>query len=60
MESSAIALQQTITESSTTVVAVATIIVLVFYIISLYIQYRILMRAVRIGNEQAFQNRTKK
>jgi uncharacterized protein HemY len=54
------ALQQTITESSTTVVAVATIVVLIFYIISLYIQYRILMRAVRIGNEQAFQNRTKK
>jgi hypothetical protein len=44
---------------STTVLAVAAIIVLVFYVVGLYILYRILTRAVRIGNEQAFQNRKK-
>jgi hypothetical protein len=33
--------------------------VLFFYMISLYVQYHILRKAVRVGNEQAFQNRKK-
>jgi hypothetical protein len=42
-----------------TAVIVAVFISLAFYLFSFFVQYWVLKRAVRVGNEEAFKNRTK-